>query len=136
MIKFENKIFEEIDIPENSKIVSEDKEKELVIMESSWTGSIEGINAFPSGTAKGHGKSLIFENGISISNWRGIFKTDNGIELTFLGKDTSKSGKFYVLRTFFTKDKELGWINGLVCILDGVFDAQNNSFICSGYKLM
>jgi hypothetical protein len=53
-----------------------------------------------------------------------------------VGKDVSKNGKFYVLRTFFTDNKELEQINGLVCILDGKHDSRNNSFVCSGYKLM
>jgi hypothetical protein len=136
MISRENKLFEEVDKPEESKIVSEDIDNGITERESSWTGQITGVNLFPSGIAKGHGNSLIFENGISISNWEGIFTTDKGQEISFVGKDTSKSGKFYVLRTYFTNDKELKWINGLVCLLDGKHDLQSNSFVCSGYKLM
>lgn len=136
MISIENKLFEEADRPEDSKIISEANDNRIVERESSWTGQITGLNSFPSGTVKGHGNSVIFENGISISNWQGIFKTDKGQEISFIGKDTSKGGKFYVLRTFFTNNKELEWIDGLVCILDGKYDLHSNSFVCSGYKLM
>lgn len=129
-------MFEEIDKPISSKIISEDKVNGTVERESSWTGQITGFNFFPSGMAQGKGNSLIFKNGISISNWQGIFTTKNGHTISFVGKDVSKNGKFYVLRTFFTDEKELDQINGLVCILDGKYDYQNNSFICSGYKLM
>ena len=136
MISIENKLFEEVDRPEDSKIISEDNDHQMVERESSWTGQITGVNSFPNGTAKGHGNSLIFGNGISISNWQGIFKTEQGQVISFVGKDTSKNGKFYVLRTFFTNDKELEWINGLVCMLNGKHDVKSNSFVCSGYKLM
>jgi hypothetical protein len=136
MISKENKLFEEVDKPEDSKIISEDEEKGVIERESSWTGQITGFNSFPSGTAKGHGNSRIFTNGISISNWQGIIRTEKGQVLSFIGKDVSKEGKFYVLRTFFTNDEELEWINGLVCILDGRHDIERNSFTCTGYKLM
>ena len=136
MILMENKLFGEVDKLEESKVLSEDKEKEIVERESSWTGHITGINLFPSGTAKGKGDSKIFENRISISNWHGTFTTEKGQEIFFIGKDVSKNGKFYVLRTFFTDVEELAWMNGLVCILDGKYDLQSNSFVCSGYKLM
>jgi hypothetical protein len=111
MISLENKLFDEVDKPEDSKILSENKEKGKMERESSWTGRITGVSQFPSGTAKGQ-------------------------EISFIGKDVSKNGKFYVLRAFFTDSEELVWINGLVCILDGKHDLQNNSFVCSGYKLM
>ena len=136
MISIENKLFEEMDTPGDSKIISEDKINGKVERESSWTGQITGFNSFPNGIAKGHGNSAIYENGISISNWQGILTTEKGQEISFIGKDVSKNGKFYVLRTFFTVDKQFEWINGLVCILDGRHDLQSNSFVCSGYKLM
>ena len=136
MISLETKLFDEVDKPEDSKILSENKEKGKVERESSWTGQITGVSPFPSGTAKGRGNSTIFKNGISISNWYGIFTTAKGQEISFTGKDVSKNGKFYVLRAFFTDAEELAWMNGLVCILDGKHDLQNNSFECSGYKLM
>ena len=136
MISADNKLFDEVDKPESSKIVSEDNGNGTVERESNWTGQISGLNSFPSGTAKGHGNSMIFKNGISISNWQGIFTTDKGQKISFVGKDASKNGKFYVLRTWFTDDRELEWINGLVCLLDGRHYLQSNSFVCSGYKLM
>ena len=136
MISFENKLFEEVDKPEESIIISEDKEKKIVERESSWTGKITGINPFPSGTASGQGNSKIFKNELSISNWHGILTTEKRQEISFIGKDVSKNGKFYVLRTYFTDAEELAWMNGLVCILDGKHDLQSNSFVCSGYKMM
>jgi hypothetical protein len=136
MISTDNKLFDEVDIPESSRIVSENNGNGTVERESSWTGQISGLDSFPSGTAKGHGNSIIFKNGISISNWQGIFTTDKGQKISFVGKDASKNGKFYVLRTWFTDDRGLEWINGLVCLLDGRHELQSNSFVCSGYKLM
>lgn len=136
MISIENKLFEEVDKPEDSKIISEDINKGIIERESTWTGQIKGFNSFPSGIAKGQGNSKIFGNKISISNWHGIFTTEKGQEISFIGKDVSKDGKFYVLRTFFTNDEKLESLNGLVCILDGKHDLQSNSYVCSGYKLM
>lgn len=135
MINIGKKIFEEVDVPTNSKIISEDKEKLITERESSWTGKIKGIDSFPDGTIEGHGNSVIFENGISISNWQGILTTENGQEISFVGKDTSKDGKYYVLRTYFTHNKELKDLDGMVCFLDGVFDSKNKSYSCSGYRL-
>jgi hypothetical protein len=136
MISAEHKLFEEVDKPESSKIVSEDHGNVIVERESSWIGELTGFDSFPSGTAKGHGNSIIFTNGISISNWQGIFRTHHAQKIAFVGKDVSKNGKFYVLRTWFTDDKELEWLNGLVCLLEGRHELQSNSFVCSGYKLM
>ncbi|HYF99390.1 MAG TPA: hypothetical protein VD815_04805 [Candidatus Saccharimonadales bacterium] len=136
MISLENKLFEEIDKPEESRIISEDKDKGILERESSWTGQITGFSSFPSGIATGHGISKIFKNSLSISNWLGVFTTDEGQEITFIGKDVNKEGKFYVLRTFFTTVEELGSLNGLVCILYGRHDMERNSFVCTGYKLM
>jgi hypothetical protein len=136
MISADNKLFEEVDKPESSKIVYEGNGNGIVERESSWIGQIRGLDSFPSGTAKGHGNSMIYKNGISISNWQGVLTTDKGQKISFVGKDASKNGKFYVLRTWFTDDRELEWINGLVCLLDGRHDLQSNSFVCSGYRLM
>jgi hypothetical protein len=136
MIPKENKLFEEVDKPENSKIVSEDNNSGIINRESSWTGKITGIGSFPSGIIKGRGNSTIFRNGISISNWQGTFTTEKDQEITFIGKDTSKGGRNYIIRTYFTDDEELKVLDGLVCILDGGYDSQSNSYICSGYKLM
>jgi len=137
MIALQNVLlFEEVDKPLDSKIVSEDKNKGTIGRESSWTGKISGIGAFPSGIIKGCGNSTIYRNGVSISNWQGIFTTEKGQEVSFIGKDTSKRGKDYIIRTYFTDEQELKELDGLVCLLDGRYDSQSNSYICSGYKLM
>ena len=130
------KIFEEVDFPTNSRIISEDKDKLIIERESSWTGKIKGIGSFPNGNLDGHGRSVIFENGISISNWQGILTIENGQEISFVGKDTNKNGKYYVLRTYFTHNEELKDLDGMVCFLDGVFDSKNKSYTCSGYRLI
>lgn len=136
MISFTTKLFEEVDKPESSSIVSETQSDGSVERVSSWSGQVTGFNSFPSGIAKGNGTSKIFNNGISISNWEGVLATDDGNEITFIGKDINKAGKFYVLRTFFTNNRDLERLNGLMCILDGKHDKKNNSFVCTGYKLM
>ena len=136
MINIWKKIFDEIDVPTNSRIISEDKDKSIIERESSWTGDIKGIDSFPDGTVEGHGRSVIFENGVSISNWQGILTIENGQEISFVGKDTSKNGKYYVLRTYFTHNEELKDLDGMVCFLDGVFDSKNKSYTCSGYRLI
>ena len=61
MINIWKKIFDEIDVPTNSRIISEDKDKSIIERESSWTGNIKGIDSFPNGTVEGHGRSVIFE---------------------------------------------------------------------------
>ena len=130
------KIFEEIDFPTNSRIISENKDKSIIEIESSWKGKIKGIGSFPNGTLDGHGHSVIFENGISISNWQGILTIENGQEISFVGKDTSKNGKYYVLRTYFTRNEKLQDLDGMVCFLEGFFDSKNKSYTCSGYRLI
>ena len=52
MISADNKLFEEVDKPESSKIVSEDNGNGIVERESRWIGQISGLDPFPSGTAK------------------------------------------------------------------------------------
>jgi hypothetical protein len=131
------KLFEEVDKPTGSKVVFEDKDKGVVERESTWTGDIKGYNSFPSGIANGSGRSYIHNNGrISISHWEGAFDTENKQQLTFKGQDMNKNGKFVVLRTFFTNSEAFGWINGLVCILSGEFDASIGIFKSTGYELM
>lgn len=49
-------------------------------------------------------------------------------QITFIRKDMNKAGKFYVLRTFFTNNKDLERLNDLMWILDGKHDEKNNSF--------
>jgi len=52
MINIWKKIFDEIDVPTNSRIISEDKDKSIIERESSWTGNIKGIDSFPNGTVE------------------------------------------------------------------------------------
>ena len=136
MISIGRKLFEEVDTPSQSKIISEDPLTKIVGRESSWTAEIKGINPFPNGKASGSGTSLIHSNGISISSWQGIFITNSGERISFKGRDVNKKDKFVVLRTYFTDSQELSWMNGLVCILDGHFDSQDKLFRCEGYELM
>jgi hypothetical protein len=112
MISIRRKLFEEVDMPLESKIVSEDPINKIAERESTWTAEIDGIDPFPSGKASGSGSSLIYSNGISISSWQGIFTTHNREVITFKGRDVNKNGKFVVLRTYFTDSLELSWIHG------------------------
>ena len=114
MISIGRKLFEEVDIPTESKIIFEDAITKTLQRESSWTTEINGINPFPNGKASGSGTSLIYSNGISISNWKGIFTASTGEQIRFKGRDMSKNDKFVVLRTYFTDSVELSWMNGLV----------------------
>jgi hypothetical protein len=134
MIFLGEKLFEEEDKPTGSKIISEDKSNGLVERESSWIGEIKGFGSFPSGKATGSGRSLIHDNGIMISSWQGVFATEDRQELTFKSRDVNKDGKFIVLRTHFTKPERVNWMNGLVCILQGEFDVNNNCFKSIGYE--
>ena len=68
--------------------------------------------------------------------WEGVFNTEDKEQLTFKGRDVNKNGKFIVLRTYFTKSEALGWMNGLVCILTGEFDASIGEFKSTGYELL
>jgi hypothetical protein len=131
------KLFEEVDKPTGSKVVFEDKDRGVIERESTWTADIKGYNSFPSGIANGSGRSYVHNNGsITISHWEGVFDTPDKERLTFKGRDVNKNGKFVVLRTFFTNSEALGWINGLVCILSGEFDASIGIFKSTGYELM
>ena len=121
MISIGRKLFQEVDIPTESKIISGDRISKIVERESSWTTEINGINPFPSGKASGSGNSLIYSNGISNSNWQGVMTTNRGEQISFKGRDVSKKGKFVVLRTYFTDLSELSWVNSLVCLVDGHF---------------
>jgi hypothetical protein len=57
------------------------------------------------------------------------FDYRNGQEISFIGKDTSKNGKYYVIRTYFTHYNELSDLNGMICFLDGLFDSKNKSLL-------
>jgi hypothetical protein len=91
------KLFEEVDKPTGTKIVFEDKEKDLVERESTWTGDIKGYNSFPSGRASGSGRSYIHSNScITISHWEGVFDTEDNKDLD----STTNKTYFY---TYFEK---------------------------------
>lgn len=131
------KLFKEVDEPLSSNIISTDSSKKITERESSWKGRIEGYLFFPSGMAEGSGHSLSYGNGITISNWQGLFTTEKGDAISFIGKDVSRDSKFFVLRTFFTDTSALKKeIDGLACFLDGTFDPKDNTFVCVGYELV
>ena len=136
MISIGRKLFKEVDMPLENKIVSEDPINKIAERESTWTAEIDGINPFPSGKASGNGSSLIHSNGISISSWQGKFTTHSREVITFKGRDVNKNGKFIVLRTYFTDSLQLSWIDGLVCWVNGEFDSRDKVFRCEGYELM
>jgi hypothetical protein len=134
------KLFEEIDKPIESKLISENRDEGIIEIESSWNGDIKGYNPFPSGKAVGSGYSYIHDNnGIIISHWQGEFRMEGMEEeeyMTFKGRDVNKNGKFVVLRTYFTKSDTLGWMNGLVCILSGIVETSPRVFKSTGYELI
>ena len=47
MISIGRKLFDEVDIPRESKIISDDAITKTLQRESSWTAEINGINPFP-----------------------------------------------------------------------------------------
>ena len=95
---------------------------------------------FPDGKLQGSGISYIHNNGVSISHWQGTFIPINSegkesIKITFKGRDTNTNNKFIVIRTFFSNDvDELKWLDGLVCIAEGIFDLKDNCFKSTGYE--
>jgi hypothetical protein len=134
------KLFEEIDKPIESKLISENRDEGIIEIESTWNGDIKGYKPFPSGIAMGSGHSYIHDNnGIIISHWQGEFRMDGKEEeeyMTFKGRDVNKNGKFVVLRTYFTKSDTLEWMNGLVCILSGKVETSPRVFKSTGYELI
>lgn len=128
------KLFEEIDKPIGFKIVHENSFG--VESEASWNGMIQGYNGFPDGKNVGSGNSFQGKNGVIISNWDGVFTTNDGDLLTFKGRDMNKNNTFVVLRTYFTTSKKFAWINGLVCLLEGTFNKKDNEFRSTGYEWM
>jgi hypothetical protein len=127
------KLFEEIDKPIGYKIVYENSFG--IESEASWTGIIKGYNGFPDGKNVGSGNSFQGPNRVIISNWEGVFTTnDDEEQLAFKGRDINKNGKFVVLRTYSTNSKKLSWINGLVCLLEGIFNKKDNEFKSTGYE--
>ncbi len=126
------KLFNEIDKPIGYKKVYENSYG--LEIEASWDGIIKGYNGFPDGKNVGSGKSFEGKNGIIISNWEGVFTTNEEEQLTFKGLDMNKMGKFVVLRTYSTNSKKLSWINGLVCLLEGIFNKNEKEFRSTGYE--
>ena len=126
------KLFEEVDKPIGYKIVFENTFG--VEGEASWDGTVKGYNGFPDGKNIGSGNSFKGKNGIIISNWDGVFTTKDGDQITFKGRDMNKDGKFVVIRTYFTDSKKFSWINGLVCLLEGIVNNKNNEFLSVGYE--
>jgi hypothetical protein len=92
---------EETDTPTESKIVDEDKVDKLIQRQSSWIGDIRGINPFPSGKVSGSGPSFIHENGVTISDWQGVFIPEEDVQekeqLRFKGRDTYVIDVFNVM---------------------------------------
>jgi hypothetical protein len=131
------KLFKEVDEPLASNITSTDSSNGITERESSWKGTIEGYLFFPNGVTQGSGHSITYSNGIKISNWKGKFTTESGDNISFIGKDVSRGSKFFVLRTFFTDVPKLKKeMDGLICYLDGNFNAENNTFVCNGYEMV
>ena len=131
------KLFEETDKATGSKVVAVDDANSLTERESTWTGTIKGYNSFPSGIANGSGRSYIHsDSGVTISHWEGVFDTNNKEKIIFKGRDMNKNNKFVVLRAFFTKSETLGWVNGLVCLLNGEAEASTGTFKSVGYELL
>lgn len=128
------KLFEEIDKPIGRKILSESSEETEI--EASWTGELKGFNGFPDGKKVGSGNSVQESNGVTISHWQGVFTTSDGQELLFKGRDMSRNNKFVVLRTYFTNSDKLTWMNGLICVLEGEFNANTRQFKSIGYEWM
>jgi hypothetical protein len=139
-INIGKKLYEEKDYPLESKIISEDKDNGFIQRESNWRGEIKGFNLFPDGNLKGSGISYIHNNGVSISHWQGTFipinsESNDSTKITFQGRDTNTNNKFIVIRTFFSNDvDEFRWLNGLICIAEGIFDLKDNCFKSTGYE--
>ena len=97
-------------------------------------GSLKVIMVFPDGKNVGSGYSFEGKNRVIVSNWEGVFTTNDGDQLTFKGRDMNKEGKFVVLRTYSTNSNKLSWINGLVCLLEGTFNKTDKEFKSIGYE--
>lgn len=126
------KLFDEIDKPIGYKIVY--KNSYGLESEASWNGIVKGYNGFPDGKNVASGNSFEGKNRVIISNWEGVFTTNEGEQVTFKGRDMNKMGKIVVLRTYSTDSKKLYWINGLVCLLEGIFNKNENEFSSKGYE--
>ena len=128
------KLFDEIDKPIGYKMVYENSYG--LESEASWNGIVKGYNGFPDGKNVASGNSFEGKNRVIISNWEGVFTTNEGEQVTFKGRDMNKLGKIVVLRTYSTDSKKLSWINGLVCLLEGTFNKNEKEFRSIGYELI
>ena len=126
------KLFDEIDKPIGYKMLYENSYG--VEGEASWNGIVKGYNGFPDGKNVASGSSFEGKNRVIISNWEGVFTTNEGEQVTFKGRDMNKIGKIVVLRTYSTDSKKLSWINGLVCLLEGTFNKNEKEFRTIGYE--
>ena len=126
------KLFDEIDKPIGYKMIYENSYG--LESEASWNGIVKGYNGFPDGKNVASGNSFEGKNRVIISNWEGVFTTNEGEQVTFKGRDMNKMGKIVVLRTYSTDSKKLSWINGLVCLLEGTFNKNEKEFRCIGYE--
>ena len=126
------KLFDEIDKPIGYKMVYENFYG--LESEASWNGIVKGYNGFPDGKNVASGNSFEGKNRVIISNWEGVFTTNEGEQVTFKGRDMNKMGKIVVLRTYSTDSKKLSWINGLVCLLEGTFNKKENEYRSIGYE--
>jgi hypothetical protein len=126
------KLFDEIDRPIGYKMVYENSYG--LESEASWNGIVKGYNGFPDGENVASGNSFEGKNRVIISNWEGVFTTNEGEQVTFKGRDMNKMGKIVVLRTYSTDSKKLSWINGLVCLLEGTFNKNEKEFRSIGYE--
>jgi hypothetical protein len=126
------KLFDEIDKPIGYKMIYENSYG--LESEASWNGIVKGYNGFPEGNNVASGSSFEGKNRVIISNWEGVFTTNEGEQVTFKGRDMNKMGKIVVLRTYSTDSKKLSWINGLVCLLEGTFNKNEKEFRSIGYE--
>jgi hypothetical protein len=126
------KLFDEIDKPIGYKMVYANSYG--LESEASWNGIVKGYNGFPDGKNVASGSSFEGKNRVIISNWEGVFTTNEGEQVTFKGRDMNKIGKIVVLRTYSTDSKKLSWINGLVCLLEGTFNKNEKEFRTIGYE--
>ena len=126
------KLFDEVDRPIGYKMVYENSYG--LESEASWNGIVKGYNGFPDGKNVASGNSFEGKNRVIISNWEGVFTTNEGEQITFKGRDINKTGKFVVLRTYSTDSKKLSWINWLVCLLEGTFNKNEKEFRSIGYE--
>lgn len=95
---------------------------------------------FPDDSLHGSGISFVHNNGVSISHWQGAFiAIDRSIDksttdINFKGRDTNTNNGFIVLSFFSNDVDEFRYLDGLVCIAEGIFDLKDNCFKSTGYE--